>query len=426
MRIQRTLPPAAAPIYLRDLISGLMGLVHGQREIERFKSELKEYFGVKHCFLVSSGRAALTIILRALKEIHPEKDEVLIPAFTCFSVPSAIVRAGLKVKLCDNNPDTLDFDFDQFAKVLTCDSQSRHSGSQSLGENDEASAGRHNTPFQNRLLAIIPTHLFGLPADMDGLRELFNYPHITIIEDAAQAMGGEYMGKKMGTMGDVSFFSLGRGKAFSTIEGGIIITNQVEIAEKIENHIKYLKNYRVIELIRIILNTLSLTFFLNPLLFWFPKSLPFLKLGETIYDPNFKMRKFSSFQAGLATKWSDKLEKSKIFRSNCSKYWLKLIKHAENNGLSTITYGHNPGLIRFPVRVDDFSVREKILSKSQRKGFGIMPTYPDSIDGIKELKDQFKNEDFPSAKEIVKKLITLPTHSLVTQKDRDKIAALIN
>ncbi len=54
-----------------------------------------------------------------------------------------------------------------------------------------------------------------------------------------------------------------------------------------------------------------------------------------------------------------------------------------------------------------------------------MPTYPDSINGIPELKDQFRNEDFPLAKEIAKKLITLPTHSLVTQKDRDKIAALI-
>lgn len=426
MRIQRTLPPAAAPIYLRDLISGLMGLIRGQQELERFKSELKEYFGVKHCFLVSSGRAALTIILRALKEIHPEKDEVLIPAFTCFSVPSAIVRAGLKVKLCDNNPDTLDFDFDQFAKVLTCDSQSRHSGSQSLGENDEASAGSHNTPFQNRLLAIIPTHLFGLPADMDGLRELSNYPGITIIEDAAQAMGEEYKGRKLGILGDVGFFSLGRGKAFSTIEGGIVLTNRDDIAEKIRMRVEILANYKLIELLRIIIETISLIVFLKPLLFWFPKSLPHLKLGETIYDPHFRIRKMSTFQAGLATKWSDKLEKSKIFRSNCSKYWLKLIKHAENNGLSTITYGHNPGLIRFPVRVDDFTVREKILSKSQRKGFGIMPTYPDSIDGIKELKDQFKNEDFPFAKEIVKKLITLPTHSLVTQKDRDKIAALIN
>jgi len=426
MRIQRTLPPAAAPIYLRDLISGLMGLIRGQKEIERFESEMKDYFGVKHCFLLSSGRAALTIMLQALKEMHPERDEVLIPAFTCFSVPSAIVRAGLKVKLCDNNPDTLDFDLNQLAKALTCDSQSGHSGSQSQGKNDAPLAESRNTPFQNKLLAIIPTHLFGLPANIDQIRELSSHPDISIIEDAAQSMGEEYNGKKLGALGDVAFFSLGRGKAFSTIEGGIILTNRDDIADRIRMKIGRLADYKLIELLRMIADTISLIVFLNPFLFWFPKSLPYLRLGETIYNPHFRIRKMSTFQAGLATKWTDKLEKSKIFRSNCSKYWLKLIKHTENNWLSAITYEHNPGLIRFPVRVDDFSAREKILSKSQRKGFGIMPTYPDSIDGIPELKDQFRNEDFPFAKEIVKKLITLPTHSLVTQKDRNKIAALIN
>ena len=118
MRLKRTLPPAASPIYPKDIISGLKGLVRGQRELERFKEEIRDYFGTKHCFLLSSGKAALTLILRALKDMHPHRDEVLIPAFTCYSVPSAIVRAGLKVRLCDINPDTLDFDFDQLSKIL--------------------------------------------------------------------------------------------------------------------------------------------------------------------------------------------------------------------------------------------------------------------------------------------------------------------
>jgi len=118
MRIGRTLPPAASPIYPRDILSGIKGVFRGKRELNRFQSELKEYFGVKHCFLVSSGKAALTLILKALHKIHPDRDEVLIPAFTCYSVPSAIVRAGLKVRLCDISPDTLDFDFNQLDKIL--------------------------------------------------------------------------------------------------------------------------------------------------------------------------------------------------------------------------------------------------------------------------------------------------------------------
>src|SRR2546422_7913447 len=74
----RTLPPAATPIGSREIISGVCGIFHGQQELDRFESELKEHFGVKHCFLVSSGKAAFTLILLALKELFPDRDEVVI------------------------------------------------------------------------------------------------------------------------------------------------------------------------------------------------------------------------------------------------------------------------------------------------------------------------------------------------------------
>ena len=72
MRIGRCLPPAAAPVTVRDIFYGLPGLCRGKSELDRFKNELKEYSGSQYCFLVSSGKAALTVILQALKEIWPE------------------------------------------------------------------------------------------------------------------------------------------------------------------------------------------------------------------------------------------------------------------------------------------------------------------------------------------------------------------
>ena len=113
MRIGRTLPPAAAPIGWKSLFSATSAIFSGELEVNRFSDELKEYFDKKHCFLVSSGKAALTLILNALKEQYPERDEVIIPAYTCYSVPSAIIRAGLKVKLCDTVADSFAFDFEQ-------------------------------------------------------------------------------------------------------------------------------------------------------------------------------------------------------------------------------------------------------------------------------------------------------------------------
>jgi len=118
MRIGRTLPPAATPITLKAFVSGILGIFRGRRELHRFESELKQDFGAKHCFLVSSGKAAFTLILLALKELSPDRDEVLIPAFTCYSVPSAVIRAGLKIRLCDLDANRFDFDFAQLSTML--------------------------------------------------------------------------------------------------------------------------------------------------------------------------------------------------------------------------------------------------------------------------------------------------------------------
>ena len=162
MRIGRTLPPAAAPLSFRDLFSGLKGATDGAGEQERLKLQLKEFFNKKHCVLVSSGKAALTLILLALKEIHPERNQVLIPAFSCYSVPSAIVRAGLQVQLCDIDLQTLDYDFAQL----------------------EAKIKNPN------LLCVLSLHLFGLPANIERLKQIRRDPAVTVVEDAAQAMGG--------------------------------------------------------------------------------------------------------------------------------------------------------------------------------------------------------------------------------------------
>lgn len=407
MPVIRTLPPAAAPIYCRDILAGMLGLVRGQRELNRFELEIKKYFGAKHCFLVSSGKAALTLILEALKDIHPCRNQVLIPAFICYSVPSAIVRAGLKVRLCDIGPKTLDFDFGRLSKIL----------SQYLPSGTDEAAG------SNRLLAVISAHLFGLPADVDHVRELAKCQDAVIVEDAAQAMGTERRGRKSGMLGDVSFFSLGRGKALSAMEGGIILTDRQDIAGRMAARLADVPDYNVFELIRLVVNVILLSLFMHPSLFWFPKLFPFLRIGDTIYDPGFKIRKMSSFQAGLARGWQDKLKKFKKIREINSRLWSTLIKNSKDYDLLSKM---DSNFIRFPVKVHNASVRNNILMESKRNGLGIMPTYPDSIDGIQELRDDFKGMEFPVAKEYCNRLITLPVHPYVTENDRRRIAALIS
>src|SRR5262249_13192015 len=109
MRIRRTLPPAAAPLGWRDLLNGIAGMSDPARAMRAREGELRRHFGVRHVFLVSSGKAALTLALTALRS-RSTRTDVVIPAYTCVSVPAAVLKAGLRPVLCDVDPATFDFD----------------------------------------------------------------------------------------------------------------------------------------------------------------------------------------------------------------------------------------------------------------------------------------------------------------------------
>ena len=205
MKIGRTIPPAANPLGLKDFKGAVSGLFFPKRRLGRFEDGLKRHFGVNYVFPVSSGKAALTLILRALKAISKEKKEVVIPAYTCFSVPSAIVKAGLEPTPCDIDPRTFDFDYGLLKKTVN-----------------------------EKTLCVIPNHIFGIPSDMDAVKKICGNKGVYIVEDAAQAKGGRFKGRKLGTIGDAGFFSFGRGKNITCGSGGVIITNSKAIGAALE------------------------------------------------------------------------------------------------------------------------------------------------------------------------------------------------
>lgn len=391
MRIGRTLPPAASPFNLGNIASGVAGLLRGRGAVKGFEDELKSFFRVRYSFAVSSGKAALVLILQALHEMHPERDEVLIPAYTCYSVPSAIIRAGLKVRLCDLAPGTLDFDFDGIVEEL---------------ENP-------------RLLCVIPTHLYGLPADVERVKSLINRRKVFVVEDAAQAMGGGWNGRKAGTQGEAGLFSMGRGKAYSTVEGGIILTDNKRLGRILEKQLAGMGGYGFFDSLKLVLNSVALAVLIQPKIFWLPKSLPFLKLGETHFNPHFPIRKLSPFQAGMAKRWKTAISRLKAARSiNADRI--------AGYGIRPPGFlnGKIPDLIRYPLLAVDDESKRKILRKSGRLGLGISDGYPDSIDGICELRGLCGGKSFPVAKDIAQRLVTLPVHPYVNEIDIGNIVQL--
>ena len=96
IRIGRTLPPAAAPIPFSDVLRALPSCFRHDQSVSIEPTNRKEFENY-YCYFVSSGKAALFLILKVLQNLYPGREEVLIPAFTCYSVPAAIKKADLKI-----------------------------------------------------------------------------------------------------------------------------------------------------------------------------------------------------------------------------------------------------------------------------------------------------------------------------------------
>jgi perosamine synthetase len=389
MRIRRTIPPAAAPVTLTDLMHGVAGIFIGRQYQQFLEESLKNYFGVKHVFLVSSGKAAFTLILNALKSLTPEKTQVLIPAYTCFSVPSAIVKAGLDVALCDLSHTSYDFDYGLFEKTIN-----------------------------NKTLCVVPNHLFGMPADMDRIRGICGSHGVYVVEDAAQAMGGTYKGRRLGTIGDVGFFSFGRGKNITCGSGGLIITNSDAIAREIETNYYVLEKPRFLESFVELLKVVVFAIFIHPSLYWFPSGLPFLRLGETFFYREFPVQRFSGIKAGLLRNWKKHLEYSNHIRKENAEYFKKAVELDVSTAFSV-------PFLRLPLIVDNREMRDGIYSLANKKGLGISCMYPTAVNRIDEIHNIFGDKTFPRADNIANSVLTLPTHQYLSEKDRTHISEFL-
>jgi len=401
MRFSRTLPPAAAPIFFSDISSGVKGLFRGRAEVERLIAEIEDFFQVKHCFLLSSGTAALSVLLSALHEIEPDRDEVVVPAYTCYTVPAAVVRAGLKVRPCDVDSETLDYDHDALIRIFR---------------------GRNGA---DRVLAVLAVHLFGLAADADRTRELLPEP-VSLVEDAAQAMGESGGSALLGTSGRAGFFSLGRGKAITSLHGGVLTTGDDRLAEAIREQTTRLPAPGFPVQVKQAATAFVFRILQHPRLFWLPKSLPFLRLGETIYDPAFPMHGFSPFQAGLARRWESRLRAFRNARKENTAWWDSRL---DLEGLQGVRRKKNtpdaPALLRYPLLAPDGETRDRIVARSEKRGLGIMPGYPSTLDGVEGLAIVGGVSGFPGGKACAERLFTLPVHPWVRQGDREAILGLL-
>lgn len=331
----RLVAPSGTPIKVSYIYKGIEQ-VWWNDVIFRFQEELKQYFHVKYCFLVSSGRAALTLILQTLRELSPYKTEVIIPGYTCYSVPSAVVKAGLKIVLADISFAHLGIDTKRVSALIN-----------------------KNT------LAIIPVHLLGIPCDIDELNKIASAHDVWLIDNAAQAMDAKWNGKMVGTFGQIGFFSLGRGKNMTTGDGGIIVTDSEEIALRVQKRIGMLPKEQRWGNIIPFFKILFLACFLPPHLYWFVSKIPFLELGKSEFSIHFKLAHYSKFAAGIGILLLDELSKNNTIRRMNATVLFNTLKKLKTDFIRTVEPSREaePVYLRFPLFFSNDTHRQKMYTR---------------------------------------------------------------
>lgn len=172
--------------------------------VEEFERAVADYCGVKYAVGVANGTDALVLSLDAIGV--GSGDEVITSPFTFYASAESISRLGATPVFVDIDPHTYNLD-----------------------------AGQIESRITPRTKAIIPVHIFGQPAEMDAINEIASRHGIRVIEDACQAIGAEYKGKKVGALGDAACFSFFPSKNLGGAgDGGIVVTNDEEMAARVK------------------------------------------------------------------------------------------------------------------------------------------------------------------------------------------------
>ena len=170
--------------------------------VTEFENKFSEFCGSKHGVATSSGTTALHLSLTALG--IGRNDEVIIPSLTMIASANPVIFAGATPVFVDSESETWNIDVSKIEDKIT-----------------------------SKTKAIMPVHIYGHPVDMDPLLDIAKKHNLWVIEDAAEAHGAEYKGKRAGSLGDVGCFSFYTNKIITTGEGGMVVTDNDEIFDRL-------------------------------------------------------------------------------------------------------------------------------------------------------------------------------------------------
>ncbi len=386
MKLRQQLP-VYSPISFSSVLTGAGACISGKGNHARdaVRATIAAEFAPHDLVLTNSGTSALTLAILSVCE-QKGRRLVALPAYGCYDVATAADGADVEVVLYDLRPDTLSPDLHSLKAAL-----------------------------EQKPAAVVLVHLYGVPIDFDVIRSLIENHGVLVIEDAAQGQGASFRGRALGALGSLSILSFGRGKGVTGGSGGALLAND-------ESGMTALRNTRL-QLdpgkrgFGNLVGAAAQWFLARPSLYGIPASLPFLRLGETIYKPPYPALGMPDTAAGvLARTWSLAQKEAETRTTNGARL-LESVTAYEGMQPTSVPPASKAGYLRFPVVVEN-RLREFFDSASARK-LGIVPGYPSSLADLPGFTHRCVNGDqaFPAARTLATRLFTLPTHGMLGDKD---------
>ncbi len=316
-----------------------------------------------------SGREALRVAFLALAA-KTGRREVVVPAYTCFSVPAAAVAAGLRVRLVDVD---------------------------SRGWIDPAALARVDL---SNAAAIVICNLFGFAEPAIATREMARAAGCGVVDDAAQAYGATARDGRAGGRGDVGILSFGRGKPLSGLGGGAVVWSQLDPPET-HPAPPVRRSFGILQ-------ALGYNAALSPWIFGGLASIPWLEIGQTPYDTEFPRGAIRGDHLGLAaSRARDARERGTRRRERA----LDLANRAGNGALEMLL-DPSGGQGVFPRLFGLAEDRDAAADFLARWGkLGASRLYPSSLEDVGDLQSQLAHADAcPGARTLADRVISLPTH----------------
>jgi len=338
---------------------------------QKFEQEFAKYLGIKHAFAVSNGTAALHLALKALN--IRQGDEVIVPSLTFVATANVILY-------CNAKP--------VFADIISFD-------------NFNVSPEDIQEKITNKTKAIIVVHYAGYPCDMKAIIEIAEDYKLKVIEDSAHAIGAEYKGKKCGTIGDIGCFSFFANKNLITGEGGMIVTNDDKLAERI----KILRSHGMTSLTWDRYSGHSYTY-------------DVVDLGH-----NYRLNEIASAIGLIQLK---KLEKNNKKRKELVMEYRKRLKGFELISIPFKKFGEKSSYHIFPILLSEEIDRFEFMQKLREKGIQTSIHYPPiHLFTYYRKLFGFKEGILPKTEYVGKHEVTLPLHPLMTKNDIEFICKII-